>query len=96
MRQFKQAQGMSINVIIIAIIVLIVLIVVVLLFSGYIKGWSTQVSSCPSEGGTCVAGNVGYICTNEAKTMTSNPFAAKCDTGYICCPPSLTKTKAPI
>jgi hypothetical protein len=61
----KRAEGMSINVIIIAIIALIVLLVVVLIFSGkmnsLIPGLSQE--TCQARGGDCYTKT--EICPNE-------------------------------
>ncbi|MBN2454421.1 hypothetical protein JXB11_02650 [Candidatus Woesearchaeota archaeon] len=51
----KKGQGLSISTIIIAILVLVVLVVLVLIFTGYFSGFSTNVGSCATQGGTCVA-----------------------------------------
>ena len=51
----KKAQGMSLNTVIIAIIVLVVLVVLVMIFTGYFgKIFTPSVSSCGTQGGTCV------------------------------------------
>jgi hypothetical protein len=98
----KQAQGMSINTIIIAIIVLIVLVILVAIFGGYIKGFSSKTSSCASAGGTCIesASPLTDICANDAGSMTSPKINVNCPDvsgkHYLCCPPAMTKTKAPI
>lgn len=49
----KKAQGLSMNVIIIAAIALIVLIVVILIFTGKIRTFSGESDSCTSRGGSC-------------------------------------------
>ena len=51
----KKGQGLSLNTIIIAIIVLIVLVVLVMIFTGYFgKIFTPSVSSCVTQGGSCV------------------------------------------
>ena len=49
----KRAQGISINVIVIAAVALLVLVVLAAVFLGRFGGFSAESSSCKSQGGTC-------------------------------------------
>jgi flagellar basal body-associated protein FliL len=49
----KKAQGMSLNVIIIAVIALLVLVVLIFIFMGKTKIFTKETTSCTSRGGTC-------------------------------------------
>jgi len=80
----KKAEGMSINVIIIAIIALIVLLVVVLVFSGKMGDIipSLDQSSCQARSGTCISKEaacendgmkaIGMGCPGEDQAATLN------------------------
>ncbi len=50
----KKAQGMTINVVIIAALALIVLVVLILIFTGYIGTANKNINGCTSRGGICV------------------------------------------
>ena len=50
----KKAQGMSINVIIVAAIALLVLVILSVIFIGKIGIFSETVGDCESKGGSCV------------------------------------------
>ncbi|MFH1181926.1 MAG: hypothetical protein V1702_03125 [Candidatus Woesearchaeota archaeon] len=75
---FKKAQGMSVNVIIIAIIVLAVLIVLIMIFTGYIGGWAKSVSTCQTKGGTCTDETqcVSMVADPADATATRYPAAS--------------------
>ncbi len=49
----KKAQGLSMNMIILAAIALIVLIVLVVIFYGKAKSFSASAGDCVQKGGTC-------------------------------------------
>jgi uncharacterized membrane protein YqiK len=49
----NKAQGLSLNVVIIAAIALVVLVVLVTIFTGQIGGWVQQTEECSSKGGDC-------------------------------------------
>ncbi|MFH1181925.1 MAG: hypothetical protein V1702_03120 [Candidatus Woesearchaeota archaeon] len=89
---FKKAQGMSINVIIIAIIVLIVLVILVMIFTGYFGGWTKSVATCQSQGGTCQTdpGQFCYNVMNPSQQISWLVLEAACpdiSTGKaFCCP----------
>ena len=50
----KKAQGISINVIIIAAVALLVLVILSVIFIGRLGTFSTAVGECSNKGGTCV------------------------------------------
>ena len=52
----KKAQGISMNVIVIAAIALLVLVVLVLIFTGRIGTFSEGIKKCSGYGGFCVTG----------------------------------------
>lgn len=49
----KKAQGLPMNVIIIAAIALIVLVVIVVIFTGKARTFTAETGSCASQGGKC-------------------------------------------
>lgn len=51
----RKAQGLSLNIIIMAVIALLVLIVIVFIFTGKTRTFTKGVASCESKGGVCVA-----------------------------------------
>lgn len=53
MAKSKRAQGMPVNVIIIAAIALVVLFVLVALFTGKIRGLSQDLENCSTKQGRC-------------------------------------------
>ena len=81
MAKIKRAQGMPVNVIIIAAIALIVLFVLAALFTGKIRGLSQDLESCATKQGQCKDSPCG---PNEA--IVTN---AKCDKiggkEQVCC-----------
>jgi hypothetical protein len=50
----KKAQGISVNVIIIAAIALLVLVVLSVIYIGRMGSWGTSAADCENKGGTCV------------------------------------------
>ena len=61
----KKAQGISLNVIIIAAIALIVLVILVVIFSGRMNIFGKSISSCSSQGGVCNDKAVGGKLDNK-------------------------------
>lgn len=49
----RKAQGISLNVIIIAVIALLVLVVIVFIFTGKTRTFTQELATCESKGGTC-------------------------------------------
>jgi hypothetical protein len=84
--KMKKAQGMSVNTIVVAIIVLIVLVILVLLLSGYFRGWGKSMTTCHSQGGTCVPTYDQCVSIGDV-TQTSLPISAEgCGSNQKCCP----------
>jgi hypothetical protein len=52
----KKAQGMSMNVIIIAALALIVLVILAVVFMNKMGGFVTETDTCENNGGRCVYG----------------------------------------
>ncbi|MBN1157562.1 hypothetical protein JXA85_08135 [Candidatus Woesearchaeota archaeon] len=68
----KKAQGMSVNVIIIAALALLVLVILAVVFLGRMDIFGRQSNSCTSQGGKCMSSGCeeGYSviplkCSNE-------------------------------
>jgi len=81
----RKAQGISINMIIIAVLALIVLIVVVAIFTGRIKIFSGTLESCRAKQGQCES---GAICPeNKAQVAAKCPETEeeKKQQKNICC-----------
>jgi len=76
----KKAQGLPLNVIIIAILVLIVLVVIIAIFAGKIGIFSREVAECKAKGGRCESKTTGCE-TNEV------PVAGLCGEDEVCCIP---------
>lgn len=74
----RKAQGLSLNIIIIAVIALIVLVVLVIIFTGKTRTLSKTVDSCDQRGGKCEA-----KCPLSSLKYTS----LKCPSGTVCCVP---------
>jgi len=49
----KKAQGLSLNMVIVAAIALIILVIIVAIFTGRISVFGKGVSACSTKGGTC-------------------------------------------
>jgi len=75
---FKKAQGLPLNVIIIAVIVLIVLAVIIAIFAGRISIFSKSVGDCEAKGGVCK--NSVSECTEDQA-----PVSGLCGENKICC-----------
>ena len=80
---FKKGQGLSISTIIIAILVLVVLVVLVLIFTGYFGGFSANVTSCTTQGGTCDSPTVCEA--NEGRSIGSGANFEECAEAEVCC-----------
>lgn len=74
----KKAQGMSMNVIIIAAIALLVLVILSVIFIGRMGGFGEETAGCATRGGTCYSGSC---------PAGTTPFSAKCEEGESCCLP---------
>ena len=78
----KRAQGMSLNVIIIAAIGLLVLVILAVIFIGRIGTTARTVDACK---GSCV--DSADICQGQYQKVTSDPCfgADKKQTEQVCC-----------
>jgi hypothetical protein len=74
----KKAQGISMNVIIIAAIALIVLVILSVIFIGRMGAFGSASENCDKLGGTCYGGPC------DAQGLQSHP-TAECDEGQFCC-----------
>lgn len=84
---YKRAQGISINVIIIAAIALIVLVVLVFILTGRLQIFGEGLDDCESKGGRCM-GAAYDIETRQPKCPKEGYIpipGAKCGTTQICC-----------
>jgi len=86
----KKAQGISINVIIIAAIALLVLVVLSVIFIGRMGDWGSKTNDCLANGGLCRAS--GQTCGQTSTTVvdykTAYPiWSCKDDTATVklCC-----------
>ena len=71
----KKAQGLSMNVIIIAALALIVLVILAVVFMGRMGVWGTEIDSCTNNGGRCVDSRSD--CTGTYETI-------KTGRNYVC------------
>lgn len=83
----KKAQGMSVNVIIIAILALLVLVILGFVFAGKIGDFVKGTKDCESIGGRCdlgtqCTGDEGYSKTNIAMCLDQ---ATGKPNGQACC-----------
>lgn len=75
----KKAQGISMNVIIIAAIALLVLVILSVIFIGRMGRFGEQTGACSQQGGTCYDGGC---------PQGTTPYSANCpDEGQSCCLP---------
>ena len=83
----KKAQGISMNVIIIAALALLVLVVLSVVFIGKTGKWGTDIGKCEVNGGACVA-DLAACKEQYGEQSALNP-AWVCDDGEkpACCVP---------
>ena len=67
----KKAQGISINVIIIAAIALLVLVVLAVIFTGRIGQFATKTADCENKGGRCA--ELGERCGDAGSSVEDYP-----------------------
>lgn len=79
----KKAQGLSLEVIVVAALVLVVLVILIIIFSGKIGSFSNSVEDCGNKGGTVVSSPLteNYACYKMAKKTNENQQ-------YCCLPTS--------
>ncbi len=73
----KKAQGMSMNVIIVAVIAIVILVVLILIFTGKTKFFSKTTGDCSTKGGQCLSAPCpdGYITHS----------GGNCQSQQVCC-----------
>ena len=79
---YKKAQGISMNVIIIAALALLVLVILSVIFMGRMGSWGTDVNSCENKGGKCFTVDCGTGTAAEYPTpypsWKCSPDTEKC------------------
>ncbi len=75
----KKAQGLSVNVIIIAAIALLVLVVLSVIYIGRMGDWGTKAGDCLNKGGKCVT----LTATDACKDKNEGDYPTKF-TGWEC------------
>lgn len=81
-RKSKKAQGISINVIIIAAIALLVLVVLSVIFLGKLNVFGEQTASCETQGGQC---NVGICNPGQIKYPVWSCDNTPAGAAQVCC-----------
>ena len=94
----RKAQGMPLNIVIIAAICLIVLVILVMIFTGRIGIFAGESANCLNNGGTCVAitdgcGSLGglakestaYKCLYTASNVIQGKKAGDTNPSQTCC-----------
>jgi uncharacterized membrane protein YqiK len=73
MLRSRKAQGMSLNVIVVAVIVLIILVVLILIFSGKLKIFSSKTTETTSqyESTKCLVPGTNNECSYDPKECAS-------------------------
>ncbi|MBR9676956.1 hypothetical protein GOV04_02350 [Candidatus Woesearchaeota archaeon] len=66
---YKKAQGISMNMIIIAAIALLVLVITSIIFIGRMSGTTASIESCTNKAGMC-----GVVCGSEDAGTANYPF----------------------
>jgi FtsZ-interacting cell division protein ZipA len=77
----KKAQGMSMNLIVVAAIALLVLIIVVAIFGSRMGKFAKNSDDCAAQGGSCEDGDADKRCTQDGYVK----IPAKCSDEQICC-----------
>ena len=87
----KKAQGISMNVIVIAAIALLVLVILALITTGRLGLFSKGVTECRNQGGVCAdeGANCGDVDTN-AENYPTEYSGASCGENSKCCLPITT------
>ena len=84
---FRKAQGMPINVIIIAVLALIVLVVIAAIFTGRVRIFSQNLESCAAKQGHCDSkcGSNYAVVTNTNCPETEQDKKDNKNTKNLCC-----------
>ncbi len=77
----RKAQGLPMNVIIIAALALLVLVIVAVIFAGWGKIFGTKTKECTNNGGKCFSDPCG---TGDAKDYPTSHPTAGCGDNYCC------------
>ncbi|MBI2136596.1 hypothetical protein HYU06_06000 [Candidatus Woesearchaeota archaeon] len=81
--QPKKAQGMPINVIIIAVIALILLVVILTITSGKLKAFGKGTANCKAQGGYCES---TIVCVKPKYTdVQGTDCKSRTDGKTLCC-----------
>ena len=78
----KNAQGLSLNTVVIASIVLIVLVVLIGIFTGHIGGWIGELGDATKK--TCPVDQKKSSCNLELETQVFGDFGDELE-GQVCC-----------
>ena len=83
----RKAQGMPINVIIIAVLALIVLVVLVAIFTGRVRIFSETLQSCTAKQGRCEPydGTFPKCPSSNQAVITNTECDSKKEIKLICC-----------
>jgi hypothetical protein len=84
----SKAQGLSMNVIVIAVIALIIMVIIIAIAGGKLKLFGKTASSCEQKGGSCI-GNTNNpskegtkICGDQNKIFLPG---TDCQESEVCC-----------
>ena len=81
MKMNKKAQGLSLNMVIMAAIALIILVIIVAIFTGNLGKFGVGVSACSTKSGTCKESCVD----GETAIIAKCPEAGQDETLIKCC-----------
>jgi len=84
----KKAQGLSLNVIILAVLGLLVLLVLILIFTGKMGFLSKEISGCESkQGAKCVDDAGDHQCPSDPDGDAGyfTKYSYDCKEGKVCC-----------
>lgn len=88
MRIFKKAQGLSLNMIIVAAIALLVLVVIYAIFTGRLGLFSSTLDNCETvAGGDCSQGSSCLPGYRQDRTKVCYDDAKQTLQGIACCVP---------
>ena len=79
----RRAQGLSLNVIIIAVICIAVLVIILVMLVGRSRIFGEATTDCPSKGGSCEIGEGDK--GDDCPFGMTKIFGARCEDGYVCC-----------